>query len=47
MKLKRLAKQLGSEQPPNFEDRHLQRLRPNPSNNIQKKPVSSADAQKP
>lgn len=47
VKLKRLAKQLGSEQHPNFEDRHLQRLRPNPGNKIQKKPVSGANAQKP
>ena len=47
VKLKRLAKQLGSEQHPKFEDRHLQRLRPNPGNKIQKKPVSGANGQKP
>ena len=47
MKLKKLAKQLGSEQDPNFENRHLQRLRPNPSNKIQKKSMHGANAQKP
>lgn len=40
-KVLKVGKQLASDQHPNFEDRNLQRLRPNPASKIQKKKSTS------